>query len=270
MSGSAPRGVSRLPQRPGGRPSIAGALTAAAQPVCDATTRAPWSAELLTRLLDSQGRVRTDTEEAIRAAEADGSIAGLDAHVLGLAISLLRDRSARFPRVQVNLSARSLLHPGFLEEWLTRLRTAEPGGRLLVELSAESLIGTRRIVHGPLHALAASGALLALDDVTGAPEELDLLRDLPIAQIKLEGATVQAAAAGRRLAQDRVAGAVHAARWRGVQTVAKSVETEAQLALARAFGADLVQGHLTGRPVMVVASRPVHRARPTRREPVLA
>ncbi len=261
-----PRGVSRVRLNPGARTAVPSALAAAAQPLVRTERLDQWSVELVTRLIDERGRVRKDTASIVADAEADGSIARLDAHVLGLALSLLRDRAPRFARVQVNVSAHSLMTPGFVDEWQERIRTAGAGpGALVLEVSRRGAVAAHAALREPLRALAASGAALALDDATGSPAELDLLSELGLSQVKVSGDVVHAAAAGEAAAVRQVLRFVLCAQLRGITCVAKSVETQAHLDVARDAGFDLVQGHFTGSPVLFCASRSVRTTRPARR-----
>ena len=209
----------------------------AAQPIVSSGGLESWSVELV----------------ALRTAQAPADIAREDGRVLRFALGLLRDRCAGHRRVQLRVSDRSLMHAGFAEEWVARIRVAglEPGRLVLAvdAAAAASRRGTRR----PLEGLARAGATLALDDVSTSPEILRAMDELPIGQVRVRAADVRDAAQGDPGAAGELLRASLAARLHGARCLAQGVGTETELGVARDTGCDLVQGPLAGGSVLVMS-----------------
>jgi EAL domain-containing protein (putative c-di-GMP-specific phosphodiesterase class I) len=149
-----------------------------------------------------------------------------------------------------NLSPPELTARG-LADWVGHLLSASgvPAEGLLVELTEHSIYdlgpGARRQLQG----LQERGVRLALDDFGTGYSNLANLLDFDIAMIKLDRRFVREAGRSSRGLSilDAVARLSDAL---GLVSVAEGVETPAELDLARGAGYQVVQGYLTGRPLM--------------------
>lgn len=141
----------------------------------------------------------------------------------------------------VNLSAASLVSPGFLD-WL--IQWVHPPAQLRIELSLNGLIATPG-ARAAVQRLKAAGFPIVLDRFVPQPDTLARLRELRPDGVKVDGALC------RRARQDSVARTllttlcVHA-RELGIAIGATGVEREDQRAALCELGFDSVQGRLYG------------------------
>ena len=150
--------------------------------------------------------------------------------------------------VAVNMSAHWFGGPeivGLVAEALARSGLAP--ARLCLEITERTVIANRDIASRQIGCLHDLGIRMALDDFGTGYSSMAYLRDLPFDQIKLDRSFV--AALGSNARAESVACAIIDLGHRlDMAVCAEGVETDAQLALLRAQGCDLVQGFLLGRP----------------------
>ena len=152
-----------------------------------------------------------------------------------------RVRRAPF-RLAVNVSARQLRDPGFVEAVARAVRDngVDPAG-LELELTESVLIEERKRVSAVLEDLRRLGVGIAVDDFGTGYSSLSYLSSLPIDCLKIDGSFVRKiVAGGRDLAI--VQAIISMARALGLRVVAEGVETRAQLELLRRHGCDEAQG----------------------------
>ena len=153
------------------------------------------------------------------------------------------------PNVGVNVSPAQLRRPDFAAGAAATLaRHGVPAERFVLELteSAWTLEADRLLP--VLHALRATGLLLAIDDFGAGYSSLQRLRDLPVQIIKVDRAFL------RGVPDDPIASAIVAAILRlaeacGRDVVAEGIETADQAAFLRAHGCRIGQGYLFARPL---------------------
>jgi predicted signal transduction protein with EAL and GGDEF domain len=150
-------------------------------------------------------------------------------------------------RVSVNVAARELGEPGFVERITRTIAAAgvQPN-RIALEITETTLMEGGEASIGGLEALAAHGLQVHLDDFGTGYSSLTRLARLPLSGIKLDRGFVARAAAerGRRI----IEAALSIGRAADLGVVAEGVETEEQLELLRECGCRYVQGYLLGRP----------------------
>jgi EAL domain-containing protein (putative c-di-GMP-specific phosphodiesterase class I) len=150
--------------------------------------------------------------------------------------------------MSVNVSARQLREPGYLDTLLSALRDNGMQGReLQVEITESVLVQGAELEH-TLASIAALGVRLALDDFGTGYSSLSYLRTYPIQTVKIDRSFVLGLPqdeAACRLAESIVVmcGAL------GKNVVAEGVETEAQRQFLRRAGCTTIQGYLLGRPM---------------------
>ena len=150
--------------------------------------------------------------------------------------------------VAVNLSTVDLLDltlPGTLVDLL--LEHQMPADHLLLEITERTLLGREHESRGVLRQLEHIGVCLSIDDYGTGYSSLKTLRELPIAQVKIDRSFV-AGIPDDRNNDEIVNSTVQLAHALGATVVAEGVETEAQLRRLARLGCDSVQGYLLGRP----------------------
>ncbi len=151
-------------------------------------------------------------------------------------------------RVAVNVSALQVSHgdlPGQVAELLTRYGVA--GGSLILEITETMLIEARDVVGVRLAQLAEQGVELALDDFGTGFASLSSLRELPLANVKVDRTFTQNLVTSHRdrAIVEAVVGLAHAM---GLTVLAEGVETQAQVDAVTELGCDGLQGYFLGRP----------------------
>lgn len=153
------------------------------------------------------------------------------------------------PTVWVNISARQLEDERFPERVASALyETGLDGSALCLEVTESSLVNVHTTCAlAVMSELRSLGVRLALDDFGTGYSSLSYLRHLPIDCLKLDRSF-----AGQVTSDASVApilkGVADMAHALGLALVAEGIETEAQLAVVRDCGIDLLQGFLLGRP----------------------
>jgi len=233
-----------------GRALSAGEFLLEYQPKFSAGARQLCGFEALVRW-ERPDRGRVSPAQFIPAAERTGQIKALGELIISMACSQLREweRSlgGSLP-VAVNVSPLQFEDPLFAERLLAKLSEHQlPPGRFEVEITETAAIGHVERVLPQLAQLRQAGVPIALDDFGTGQSSLTMLRQLPIAAMKLDRSLITplpAADAGAIVQAACVLG-----RSLKLEIVAEGVETYAQAAAAEALGCTQLQGFLLGRPL---------------------
>ncbi|QBE66798.1 putative bifunctional diguanylate cyclase/phosphodiesterase [Pseudoduganella lutea] len=153
----------------------------------------------------------------------------------------------------VNMSARQLREPGFIEDVTRALASSGLApGRLELELTESVLMEDVAGALAFMQSVRALGVRLAIDDFGTGYSSLAYLQTFPINQLKVDRSFVQ-------LLPQRGETIIHAvlalARGFGLTVVAEGVEEPRQLEWLREAGCDVVQGYLLGMPMAADAFR---------------
>ncbi|MFN0026460.1 MAG: putative bifunctional diguanylate cyclase/phosphodiesterase [Acidimicrobiales bacterium] len=150
--------------------------------------------------------------------------------------------------VAVNVSERQLLTPDFASVVAAALEQTGVAPNLLhVELSEAVAADARVRASGVLDQLLVLGVGLVIDDFGLRHGSLGVLKELPLAAVKIHGSAVTDVADDQS-DQAMVEAVVNLAGVLGALVVAESVETTEQLAMLRRLGVGNVQGHLFMEP----------------------
>ena len=151
--------------------------------------------------------------------------------------------------VAVNVSARQFAHEQFVAHVAVVLKTtgADPR-RLKLELTESMLVKNMASIVAKMNAIKALGVSFSLDDFGTGYSSLSYLKQLPLAQLKIDQSFV------RNLLTDPndavIARTVVAlGHSLGMKVIAEGVETAEQCQLLTAMDCDAFQGYYFGRPV---------------------
>jgi diguanylate cyclase (GGDEF)-like protein/PAS domain S-box-containing protein len=206
---------------------------------------------------DHPVRGRLSPAEFIDLAEESGLIVPLGNWVLHHAIRAAagwqHTRPGDGPYVSVNVSARQLRTPGFVDRVRDELADSElPPGRLTLEIT-ESLLARGGGVDLELAELRADGVRVAIDDFGTGFSSLSYLRQLPVDVLKLDKSFVDTITSSRE--QYAIINAViQIARTLNLEVVAEGIETEEELDVLSAVGCGFGQGYLLSRPMSYVGA----------------
>lgn len=146
-------------------------------------------------------------------------------------------------RFSVNISARHLLHPLFLEDLRATLRR-HPGlapSALEIEITESAPLRDLPVVERTLRACLDLGVRTALDDFGTGSASFTHLQKLPVHTLKIDQGFV------RNMAQDAkdlaiVSGVTHIANLLGLDVIAEGAETHEHVRLLKGLGCAHVQG----------------------------
>ncbi|WP_157442080.1 putative bifunctional diguanylate cyclase/phosphodiesterase [Actinoplanes awajinensis] len=193
----------------------------------------------------------------IPVAERTGVIHELGAWVFEQACRQSADWSARFGagapgRISVNVSARQLADPDFVDAVAATLRATGAGtDHLLLEVTETAVLNAETAID-QLNRLKALGLRIALDDFGTGHSSLSLLMTCPVDVLKVDKSFVsgdRAEDAGAIIVKNIIGFTTDF----GIDAVAEGVETRDQAERLHAAGYRLAQGYLFGRPMSAEA-----------------
>jgi diguanylate cyclase (GGDEF)-like protein/PAS domain S-box-containing protein len=168
--------------------------------------------------------------------------------------SRLRELLGRDLEIAVNVSARQLQHPEFVDHVdSARERAALPPHLLTLELTESVLVAAGDRVEQQLDLLKARGVKLALDDFGTGYASLAYLQRLPVDIVKIDRSFTARIDSG----SDDLAlleGIVGLGKALGLQLVAEGIERVAQQGIVQDLGCHGAQGFQFGRPEPAAAA----------------
>jgi EAL domain-containing protein (putative c-di-GMP-specific phosphodiesterase class I) len=148
----------------------------------------------------------------------------------------------------VNLAPQSMTDANFISYVESCvLKSGLPPQALCFEITEQFASSGNISVAESMKRLEALGCEVALDDFGGHAPSYGYLRTVPAHYFKIDSALVGAAPTDR-VARAMISAIVRMAGDLGVQTVAESVELDAELEAVRSLGVDYAQGFLLGKP----------------------
>ncbi|MBU2668845.1 EAL domain-containing protein [Actinoplanes bogorensis] len=221
------------------------------QPAVDLVTAAPTGVEALVRWRHPR-RGQLSPTEFIPVVEHSAELhTAFTARVLDLALEAAgRWHAAGVDvPVSVNVSARSLLDPGFPAQVAEALRRHHaPASHLVLEITESVAVSEERIVDEVLAELRGHGIQLSLDDFGTGYSSLAIVTRAPVDEIKIDRSFVDDMIESRA-AEAVVRGAVELGARLGVRVVAEGVETTEQRAALIALKCPTAQGYHFCKPM---------------------
>jgi diguanylate cyclase (GGDEF)-like protein len=190
-------------------------------------------------------------DEFIPVAEQSGLMRRLTDEVLEMSLAQTAAWGAAGMRVPVavNVSFRDLLDARLAQRLGERLRVHGVDPELLtLEITERVLTADLDTARATLTELSRLGVLVSLDDFGTGWSSLRLLRELPVAEIKIDRSFVSRVAT---VEEDRtvVAGLTAMAHELGMQVVAEGIETSVTWQTVGELGCDTAQGWYLSRPL---------------------
>ena len=220
------------------------------QPAVDLITATPSGVEALVRWRHPR-RGQLSPNDFIRTVEHTELLTTFTRRVLDLALGAASSWAAAgidLP-VSVNVSARSLLDPGFPAQVAEALRRHRaPASRLVLEITESVAVSEQDIVDDVLAQLRESGVQLSLDDFGTGYSSLAIVTRVPVDEIKIDRSFVDDMI-DLPAAEAVVRGAVELGSRLGVRVVAEGVETTEQRAALIALNCPTAQGYHFCKPM---------------------
>lgn len=188
--------------------------------------------------------------EAVSVAEECGLIVPLGYWVMRIACrQAVQWKAGGALRVSVNVSARQLGDPQFLERVMDILREEGlPPHLLEIELTESVLMENMEAGAYTLRRLSQLGIHLAIDDFGTGYSSLAYLRQLPMRRLKIDRSFVKDLP-GQEHNRAIVNAIVALAHELGLEVTAEGVETQPQADYLIQHGCDVLQGYLFARPM---------------------
>jgi diguanylate cyclase (GGDEF)-like protein len=184
-------------------------------------------------------------------AEAHGLMGAVTDEVLRQAVAQAADwrRRGLELRTSVNLSASNLLDTDLPRRVAALLADAGlPAETLVLEVTETVLMGDTERSLAVVAALTALGLTVSIDDFGTGYSSLSYLRDLPVAELKLDRSFTADLLVDART-EAIVASTIDLAHRLGLRVVAEGVERDATLARLVDLGCDETQGYLHSAPL---------------------
>lgn len=200
--------------------------------------------EIFARLRDAGGQ-EILAAQFVPVIAARGMSPELDRTVIEAVAGHMRGRE---DAVSVNLSARSVAHPGFVE-WLVAMLRADRAiaGRMVFELPEHGAVQAEADLLAFAQAVRGAGSAVALDHFGAHQQSLALMQRLRPAYVKLAAAHTAAILAdeGARFYAESL---VRAARPLDIPVIAQNIEDDDSFRAISPVGFSGYQGNLGGRP----------------------
>jgi len=156
-------------------------------------------------------------------------------------------RLGQAPRMSINLSANDLSDDRLPGRFAGALeRHGVPGRQLTVEVTETAILSDPARARRALEELNELGIEVAVDDFGTGHASIARLRQLPVAEVKIDRAFV---GPGDERTRAYLAAMVRFCQALGLRTVAEGAEDAATLMFLRSLGCDLVQGFHLSRPL---------------------
>ncbi|MGE3845465.1 MAG: EAL domain-containing protein [Gammaproteobacteria bacterium] len=231
------------------------------QPKIDAASGATMGFEALLRWQDPE-RGLVPPGEFIPLLEESGMIVDVGLWVINRALEderHLRALGMSPGRIAVNVSARQLQHPQFIDAVRRALRSSGGGAPALdFEITESMLMGDVDQSVEKLRALREMGIDIAIDDFGTGYSSLAYLARLPVNALKVDRSFVATMTESPE-SMAIVATTISLAHTLNLRVIAEGVETEEQAKLLRLVRCDQLQGYLFGRPRPLDALGPLLR-----------
>lgn len=222
------------------------------QPIVDARSHRIMGFEALMRW-HRPGVGMVSPAQFIPMAENNGLINLLGAWALKAAcmqVKRFTEAAGRPLYVSVNVSPRQFRNDQFLDIMDEALKLSGlDGQQLLLEITEGILMSDPVHAETLLTAMAARNVRIAIDDFGTGYSSLAYLKRFPIATLKIDRAFIKDLPSSvKDVAICNVV--LSLASHLNLSTVAEGVENEQQLQFLASHGCDLIQGYLTGRPLL--------------------
>ncbi len=233
-------------------------LTLFYQPQVDIKTNQIIGAEALCRWLSPSGII--SPSEFIPFAEESGLILEIGELALVQSAAFAKEwheKTLLSRRVAVNVSAKQLSHPMFLET-LDRILALHQCSPELIELeiTESAILENPKKILALLQSIKAKGFHLSMDDFGTGYSSLSYLKDLPIDKLKIDQSFVRNIAHNPKN-QIIVEAIINLGKGLGMEVLAEGVETAEELNFLSTLGIDSVQGYLFYHPLSVQIFREV-------------
>ncbi len=151
--------------------------------------------------------------------------------------------------VSVNISRLHLYQKGFVERYLSLIRRWRvPPGMVELELTETVMFDNEELLGETLQGFRREGVPILMDDFGSGYSSIQLLRSMPIDNLKIDKGLVDDSTERPKL-QKILASVIGLAQSLDIQVTAEGVETKAQYDLLKRMNVDFIQGYYCAKPM---------------------
>jgi PAS domain S-box-containing protein/diguanylate cyclase (GGDEF)-like protein len=190
--------------------------------------------------------------EFIPLAEKNGAIIELGNWIINKTCILISQRrlfSKKSSPVSVNISAKQIAQPNFIDNLLSELNKHKiPYSELLLELTESALVADFKLVVSKMKLLKGKGILFSIDDFGTGYSSLSYIHHLPISELKIDKCFVD----DIKNETDEVPiinTILQMAKSLKLRVVAEGVESKEQLSYLARNSCDVIQGYYFSKPL---------------------
>ena len=187
--------------------------------------------------------------------EKNGFIVNLDLFVFEEVCMLLKERMVKkkplFP-ISVNMSRAHFMKQNFLDDYIAiRKRFDIPAEYLEIELTETMVFENPEVFHSIIHIIHDAGFSCSMDDFGSGCSSLNMLKDLELDTVKLDGAFFSSENMDNQKENIIVRSIIDMTKKLDMSTVAEGIETVDQINFLNMTPCDLVQGYVISKPVPI-------------------
>lgn len=184
--------------------------------------------------------------------EGNSMIVKLDEYIFDQVCGQIRrwlDAGYKVQPVSVNISRLHLYQRGFVKRYLGIIHKWRiPPGLVELELTETVMFDNEELLSRTLEGFRAAGVPILMDDFGSGYSSIQLLRSMPIDNLKIDKGLVDDSTEKPKL-QKILASVINLAQSLCIQVTAEGVETKAQYDLLREMNVDFVQGYYCAKPM---------------------
>ncbi len=221
------------------------------QPKYDVKARRFYGAEALVRWI-SPVRGVIPPGSFIPVFEGNSMIVKLDEYIFDQVCCQIRrwlDAGLRVQPVSVNISRLHLYQRGFVKRYLGIIHKWRiPPGLVELELTETVMFDNEELLSRTLEGFRAAGVPILMDDFGSGYSSIQLLRSMPIDNLKIDKGLVDDSTEKPKL-QKILASVINLAQSLNIKVTAEGVETKEQYDLLREMNVDFIQGYYCAKPM---------------------
>lgn len=193
-------------------------------------------------------------KEFISIFEKNRFITRLDAYVLEKVCEVIKgwmDSGYKIVPISVNVSPIQFYETDFVSKYAEiKEKYGIPDQYIELEFTESIFIENHEILTKVLDELKSHGFVCSLDDFGSGYSSLNLIKDLPVDVLKLDGLFFRKGTNGNR-EKAVIKSVITMAKELSMKSVAEGVETKEQLKFLNLIGCDMVQGYVYSKPVPI-------------------
>ena len=185
--------------------------------------------------------------------ERNGFLEKLDMYMIEEVCRVLENwqKQEKMPiRISVNLSRMYIFKPGFANKIVELVNRHHIEHSMIeFEITENVIYDHSEELRSIIKELQHHGFLIAMDDFGSGYSSLNMLKDIPIDEMKVDQVFFRAEKENKERSFEIIKGVLSMAKSLHIHTVAEGVETEKEVAFLKEAGCDEIQGYYYAKPL---------------------